>query len=172
MIELLAFAVVGVLVWAIYRSRRPRPARRSPEALIRETSGQDYRPDPLAHLDIPSGGRSIVALKQETAHAEAQSASLTIRTYAAETADTPKPRDADYHFEIEYIDRAGKATKRRIALVYHEADGDDTILHAYCELAQADRRFRSSRIKSCKNLWTGRTIKDLGRYFRSGSYLR
>lgn len=164
MTEFLIIGTLAFIGWAIYRARM---RRRSPDAIRREKTGNDYRPDPMAHLDVKANDRSIVGQPVEV-----EPVRFLVQTSIVSSAEVRKPEPDDYQFEIEYVDRNGKATERRIAWVHHEPDGDDTILHAYCELAQADRKFRSSRIQSCKNLWTGRQIKDLGRYFRSGSYCR
>ena len=152
---------LAVIVWRKVFSRRAMGAQ------ARERDGRGYTPDPLAHLDVKRNDRSIVDTPAEILQRDVQ-----VVSRVSQPARMSKPGASDYQFEIEYEDRDGKKSKRRIAWVFHEPDGEDTILHAYCELAQADRKFRSSRILSCKNLWTGRQIKDLGRYFRSGSYLR
>lgn len=164
MIEFIIVGGIALVGWAFFRAKHPR---RSLEAIEREKSGRYYVPDPLAHLDVKTNDRSIVGRPVDV-----EPMRIVIETSFVSSAAMQKPKGQDYQFEIEYVDRIGNQTKRRIAWVHHEPDGEDTLLHAYCEIAQADRTFRSSRIQSCMNLWTGRKIKDLGRYFRNGSHLR
>lgn len=135
-------AVVCVIAFIVTIFRR---ARRSPDADRRGKSGIPYRADPLAHLDIKRGSVSI--------------------TEAPAPYRAP-PRDGDYAFEIEYLDRNGNRTMRKITWPGFSRDGKDTIIEAYCSLREEVRTFRGSRIVSCRNLQTGRQIKDLGEWLR------
>lgn len=164
MTELLIISVVVLLGWAIFRAKRRRHSTKANE---HPKGNRGYVPDPLEHLDVKPNDRSIIA--QSVA---SQPVQFEAQTSIVRSAEAPKPNKHDYQFEIEYVNKRGEQTRRRIAWVNHQSDGQDTLLHAYCALAQAHRTFRSSRIQSCRNLWTGRQIKDLGRYFRNGSYLR
>ena len=142
----LLFAVfVALLIWYFLgpRKKPKQPTSAWPIGSSEPVNAaKSFRADPLAHLDIKLGDRSIT------------DASLRI------------PSKEDYQFEIVYKDKAGNISSRRLAWISWTPDGADTMIHAFCEEAQAERTFRSSRIISCRNVFTGRKINDLGQYLR------
>lgn len=166
MVELLALLFLAIFVWVaiklvakiVWPDQEGSGAARKP-----------YKPDPLAHLDIKD---SDVSIYSQGGEGNERGIFLEGSVFHAQIQRRGEPRENEFEFEIGYEDRNGRVTQRKIARVFHETKGTDTILHAYCGLARGDRKFFSSRIKSCVNLRTGRKIKDLGRYFRSGSHLR
>jgi hypothetical protein len=106
---------------------------------------RDYRPDPLAHLDIKPSDNSITAGK------------FGIR----------KREESDWDYLITYRDQDGEITTRRIRDVGYTG-GADPMITAFCEMRMAERNFRASRIISCVNLQSGRAIKDFGTYLKRG----
>lgn len=123
----------------------------------------------LSHLDNRPAARSITEPITPT-KAEAPSRQAPEKAIVAQISiGEAKPFDpsrAEDEFEIEYVDRFGAASKRRIIVLGWEPMGDDTMIHAWCRVAQDERHFRSSRIHGCINLRTNRRISDLGLYLR------
>lgn len=145
--ELLFVVIVGLAIWYLWP--RKRGPRRSPAALERERREGPSRADMFPAPDGPTttGIYSSISL----------------------TSDISKmgpPKDGRYSFEIEYLDRNGSSSKRLIGWPSFRHDGKDTLITAYCSLRQDERTFRASRIVSCRNLETGRQIKDLGQWLR------
>ncbi|MDB6453720.1 hypothetical protein [Falsirhodobacter sp. 20TX0035] len=77
--------------------------------------------------------------------------------------DPPDPAEA-YDFEILYREEDGTERPRRIAQVRHEGTGAALRILCHCAEARGPVTLRNDRILSCRNLRSGRAIKDLGRY--------
>ena len=73
-------------------------------------------------------------------------------------------QDAGPDFEVLYRDEDGVERSRRIAHVRPETVGGETLIHCDCAEVGGRVTLKNSRILSCRNLRTGRAIKDLGRY--------
>lgn len=72
-------------------------------------------------------------------------------------------------FMIEYADFHGVVTERNIEpiSIHLIRESPDLYIKAFCHLRNSERTFLSSRIQSCVNLRTKRSITNLGQYLRS-----
>lgn len=77
---------------------------------------------------------------------------------------TPKPRKNSHSFEIEYQDRDGVITIRKISKARVSVRDGYYLITAHCSLRNDERSFMSTRIRSCRDAETGRAIDDLGRH--------
>ncbi|WP_435169157.1 hypothetical protein [Falsirhodobacter sp. 1013] len=104
-------------------------------------------------------------------------APAVVRLPRAKRPKAPQPRDAapaaalpeeaGRDFEILYREEDGTERSRRIAHVRPETIAGETLIHCDCAEARGVVTLKNSRILSCRNLRTGRAIKDLGRYSQS-----
>lgn len=103
-------------------------------------------------------------------------APAVVRPARARRPRAPRPREGstavdvsqevEQAFEILHMDEDGVERSRRIARVRPETVAGDTLIH--CDCAETGpMTLKNSRILSCRNLRTGRTIKDLARYCQS-----
>ena len=71
--------------------------------------------------------------------------------------------------EIEYVDRNGVKSERRIRVrrVSFNADVSNAGIHAYCYVRQAGRTFIASRISRCVDIRTGEVIANIPAFLMS-----
>lgn len=74
-------------------------------------------------------------------------------------AELPEP---EAEFEIVHVDAAGTERRSRIAQVRPERAGGTVLIH--CRSEGADLSIENASIRSCRNLRSGRAIKDLAKY--------
>lgn len=101
-------------------------------------------------------------------------------TAAAPAVHRPRPRkeprpappqDAPggAEFEIVYGEAEGAPVTRRISGVRPESVGGAWLIHCRCEDAGREVTLENDRILSCRNLRSGRAIKNLARYCQARS---
>lgn len=69
-----------------------------------------------------------------------------------------------FDFEIVYEDAKGAERQDRIVDVRHERSGNTVLIHCRSEDAGGGITLDNGKILTCRNLRSGRAIKDLARY--------
>jgi hypothetical protein len=71
-------------------------------------------------------------------------------------------------FLIEYADRDGVVTERRIEprSIHLIRNRPELYIRAFCHLRNSERNFHTARIHKCLNVQTNRQITDLGQHLR------
>lgn len=81
--------------------------------------------------------------------------------------EAPDPYPVKAHLQIDYVDIAGKSTSRSIITRQADTELYGGLILAFCELRQANRTFRMSRISNCTDIETGESVTDLAAYLWS-----
>gem|GEM_PF-3066916 len=154
-----AFVAIGLIVWLL----KPKKKRRSPEALKREKNrAQAWKADPLSHLDVKEKDNSITKRPpKRKPGSKVKVSTIANLTDSAEAA--AKQEDWYYDFEITFIDEQGKLKTDLIFDPYVSWDKPGAVI-GHSKSQQEKIEFPAGRIKTCKNLRTNRTIKNLADY--------
>lgn len=158
------FALVVYLRW---HTTRPQPQPQYEFQEPRRVKASSKRPAEPSSFWGPSADQPWRGRQGEQTREDGR------KPNSAETWDEVynRPVTDDLCFAIEYADSDGVVTEREIRpisihLVRNEAF---VYIKAHCSPRQDTRPFHSDRIRSTKNLNTGRMIGDLGQYLR-GKY--
>ncbi|MCA0197755.1 MAG: hypothetical protein LCH59_06495 [Proteobacteria bacterium] len=117
-------------------------------------------------------GRRVEEIERQIATLEAQIASAEAEAIQDEPGGFPPDEPAEFFsqgkgrtlaadIEIDFIDKYGNATCRRITTQDYQYGPENGNINAFCHLRKGNRSFLFSRIKRAVDLETGTEIQDL-----------